>query len=51
VSKRSLFPNTGKDSNKYLHLLNRQFANVEVLTYDDLADRAQIIIDFMKEEK
>ncbi len=50
ISKRSLFPETGKDSKKYLHLLNRQLANIDVLTYDDLADRAENIINFMKEE-
>lgn len=50
ISKRSLFPDVGKDSKKYLHLLNRQFANIEILTYDDLADRAENIIKFMKEE-
>ena len=50
LSKRNLFPNIGKDSKKYLHLLNRQFANIEILTYDDLADRAENIINFMKEE-
>lgn len=47
ISKRALFPKTGKDSSKYLHLLNRQFSNIEILTYDDLADRGQIIIDFI----
>ena len=50
LSKRSLFPELGKDSRKYLHLLNRQFANIDILTYDDLADRAENIINFMKEE-
>jgi len=50
VSKRDLFPEIGKASQKYLHLLNRQFANIEILTYDDLGDRAEIIINFMKEE-
>ncbi len=50
ISKRSLFPNIGKDSKKYLHLLNRQFANIDILTYDDLGDRAENIIKFMKEE-
>lgn len=50
VSKRSIFPDIGKDSKKYLHLLNRQFANIEILTYDDLADRAENIIKFMREE-
>ncbi len=50
ISKRSLFPEAGKDSKKYLHLLNRQFANIDILTYDDLADRAENIIKFMKEE-
>lgn len=49
ISKRSLFPKNGKDSQKYLHLTNRQFANIDILTYDDLADRAEIIINFMKE--
>jgi hypothetical protein len=48
MSKRSLFPDSGKNSEKYLHLINRQFANIDILTYDDLADRAQIIIDFIK---
>lgn len=47
ISKRSLFSGAGKNSTKYLHLINRQFANIEILTYDDLADRAQIIIDFI----
>ncbi len=50
ISKRSLFPDIGKDSKKYLHLLNRQFANIDILTYDDLADRAENIVKFMKEE-
>lgn len=50
ISKRSLFPIEGKNSDKYLHLLNRQFSNIEILTYDDLADRAQNILDFMKKE-
>jgi len=49
VSKRSLFPENGKNSQKYLHLINRQFANIEILTYDDLIDRARIIIDFIKQ--
>jgi len=49
ISKRDLFPKDGKDSQKYLHLTNRQFANIDILTYDDLADRAEIIINFMKE--
>ncbi|PIR03951.1 MAG: hypothetical protein COV59_02090 [Candidatus Magasanikbacteria bacterium CG11_big_fil_rev_8_21_14_0_20_39_34] len=48
LSKRSLFPKTGRNSQKYLHLANRQFANVDILTYDDLADRAQIIINFIE---
>lgn len=48
TSKRSLFPEYGRGAEKYLHLLNRQFANIEVLTYDDLASRAQNIIDFIK---
>lgn len=47
ISKRVLFPEKGKNSSKYLHLINRQFANIDILTYDDLADRAQIIIDFV----
>lgn len=50
ISKRILFPEIGKDSKKYLHLLNRQFANIDILTYDDLADRAENIVKFMKEE-
>ncbi len=50
ISKRNLFPEIGKDSKKYLHLLNRQFANIDILTYDDLADRAENIVKFMKEE-
>ena len=50
ISKRALFPDIGKDSKKYLHLLNRQFANIDILTYDDLADRAENIVKFMKEE-
>lgn len=50
LSKRDLFPEIGKNSDKYLHLLNRQFANIDILTYDDLADRAENIIKFMKEE-
>lgn len=49
ISKRNLFPENGKNSIKYLHLINRQFSNIEILTYDDLYDRGQIIIDFMKE--
>lgn len=48
ISKRSLFPENGKNSIKYLHLINRQFSNIEILTYDDLFDRGKIIIDFMK---
>lgn len=48
ISKRSLFPEIGRNSTKYLHLLNRQFSNIEALTYDDLAERAQNIINFMK---
>jgi hypothetical protein len=51
ISKRNLFPEDGKNSLKYLHLINRQFANINILTYDDLADRAQIIIDFIKKIK
>jgi hypothetical protein len=51
ISKRSLFPNNGKDSQKYLHLTNRQFANIDILTYDDLADRAEIILNFVREMK
>ena len=50
ISKRELFPEIGKNSKKYLHLLNRQFANIDILTYDDLADRAENIIKFMREE-
>lgn len=49
ISKRRLFPDNGKDSQKYLHLTNRQFANVDILTYDDLADRAEIILKFVEE--
>jgi hypothetical protein len=49
ISRRDLFPKNGKDSQKYLHLTNRQFANIDILTYDDLADRAEIIINFMRE--
>jgi hypothetical protein len=48
ISKRSLFPDSGKNSIKYLHLINRQFSNIDVLTYDDLADRGQIAIDFLE---
>lgn len=48
ISKRALFPEDGKNSNKYLHLLDRQFSNIEVLTYDDLATRGQILVDFIK---
>lgn len=51
LSKRALFPNIGKNSKKYLHLLNRQFANIDILTYDDLADRAENIINFMREDE
>lgn len=51
ISKRALFPDSGKNSKKYLHLINRQFANIDILTYDDLADRGQIIIDFIKKVK
>ena len=50
LSNRDLFPEIGKNSKKYLHLLNRQFSNIEILTYDDLADRAENIIKFMKED-
>lgn len=49
ISKRDIFPKNGKDSQKYLHLTNRQFANIDILTYDDLSDRAEIIINFMKD--
>lgn len=49
ISKRALFPRDGKNSTRYLHLLNRQFNNVEILTYDDLATRGRIIVDFIKE--
>ena len=48
ISKRSLFPNEGKNSKDYLDLLNRQFSSIEILTYDDLADRAEIIINFIE---
>ena len=48
ISKRNLFPNSGKNSIKYLHLINRQFSNIDILTYDDLADRGQIVIDFLE---
>ena len=48
ISRRDLFSDNGKDSIKYLHLLNRQFANIEILTYDDLGDRAENIINFME---
>ncbi|MBI3289860.1 DUF4263 domain-containing protein [Candidatus Microgenomates bacterium] len=48
ISKRSLFPDSGKNSIKYLHLINRQFSNIDILTYDDLADRGQIVIDFLE---
>lgn len=48
ISKKALFPDDGKNSDKYLHLLNRQFNNIEILTYDDLATRGKIIVDFIK---
>lgn len=48
MSKRSLFPKDGKNSSKYLHLVNRQFSNIDLLTYDDLGERAKIIIDFIE---
>lgn len=48
LSKRKLFPENGKNSVKYLHLINRQFGNIDILTYDDLADRAQITISFIE---
>ncbi len=48
ISKRSLFPKSGKNSIKYLHLINRQFSNIDILTYDDLADRGKIVIDFLE---
>lgn len=48
LSKRVLFPNDGKNSIKYLHLINRQFSNIDILTYNDLIDRAQITIDFIE---
>jgi len=51
ISKRDLFSDEGKNSSKYLHLLNRQFANVEILTYDDLGDRAENIIKFIEMPK
>lgn len=43
MSKRSLINN-----NEDLHKLNRQFSSVEVLTYDDLYDRAENIIKFIR---
>lgn len=48
ISKKDLFPADGKNSTKYLHLLNRQFSNIEILTYDDLATRGKIIVEFIK---
>lgn len=48
ISKKALFPDDGKNSDKSLHLLNRQFNNIEILTYDDLATRGKIIVDFIK---
>lgn len=48
ISKRDLFPENGKNSDKFLRLINRQFANIDILTYDDLADRGRIIINFLK---
>lgn len=48
ISKRSLFPKSGKNATKYLHLINRQFSNIDILTYDDLADRGEIVINFLE---
>lgn len=46
MSKRKLI-----DKIEDLHKLNRQFSSVEVLTYDDLYDRAMNIIRFLKKTK
>lgn len=46
MSKRKLI-----DKIEDLHKLNRQFSSVEVLTYDDLYDRAMNIIKFLKKTK
>ncbi len=43
MSKRKLINN-----NEDLHKLNRRFSSIEVLTYDDLYDRAENIIKFIK---
>ena len=48
LSKCSLFPELGRNSVKFLHLINRQFSNIEILTYDDLAVRADVIINFIE---
>jgi hypothetical protein len=46
MSKRKLVDNV-----EDLHKLNRQFSTVEILTYDDLYDRASNIIQFLKKTK
>ena len=46
MSKRSLISDIGD-----IHKLNRRFSNIEVLTYDDLYDRANNIITFLKKVK
>lgn len=46
MSKRSLVNDVGD-----IHKLNRRFSNIEVLTYDDLYDRASNIITFLKKVK
>jgi len=43
MSKRILLRDVQSD----IHKLNRQFSNIEVLTYDDLYDRANKIISFL----
>lgn len=46
MSKRKIL-----NDNEDLHKLNRQFSSVEILTYDDLYDRAENIIKFIKKTK
>jgi hypothetical protein len=46
MSKRSLINNI-----EDIHKLNKQFTSLEVLTYDDLYERANNIIEFLKKTK
>ena len=46
MSKRELIDDIGD-----IHKLNRRFSNIEVLTYDDLYERANNIVTFLKKIK